>query len=258
MFLHRTQIGKLQFFITDRRGGVSRDSYSTLNLGFYSGDEPDNVMENRRLLCESLGIEPSHLFVPKEVHGTDLKWITEDALNTADASQSSDFECDALVTTLPGVCVGVTTADCVPVLVYDDDESVVAAVHAGWKGVVRGILPKTIEAIQSKMGIKPSYLNVKIYPCISLEHFEVGEEVVQAFEECFSDEECAKIIDRDHYVKAHIDLRQAVKCQALSAGLSADKIEVSEICTYQNEDCFSARRDGFASGRMVTGIMITK
>ena len=242
--------------MTDRHGGVSCDSYSTLNLGFYSGDEPNNVMENRRLLCESLNIEPSHLIVPKEVHGTDLKWITDDELKAVDGTPSSDFECDALVTTLPGVCVGVTTADCVPVLVYDDDESVVAAVHAGWKGVVRGILPKTIADIQSKMGIKPISLNVKIYPCISLECFEVGEEVAQAFEECYSDEECLKIIDRNHYVKPHIDLCQAVKFQALSAGLPADKIEVSDICTYQNEDCFSARRDGFASGRMVTGVLI--
>lgn len=253
MFSYREKIGDAELFMTDRYGGVSNDSFSSLNLGYYSNDDPTLVIKNRQLVCDALSIPLSHFFIPKEVHGSDIQWIDASVVK-ANECDSNDLVCDALITTLPRVCVGVTTADCVPVLMYDHNSRVVAAVHAGWKGVVNEIVPKTISEIKNKLNIGPEQLNVKIMSCISLEKFEVGDEVATLFESKFENSSYP-IVDRTHYEKPHVNLRQAVKWQALSCGVLETNIEVSKECTHSEEKYFSARRDGFSSGRMVSGIM---
>lgn len=249
MFASFNKHENLCTFMTDRLGGVSANNYSSFNLGLYSEDRREDVLANRTLLCRSLQIEENQLFVPKEVHGDRVVWV--------DVSTSPEnLECDALVTTVPGLCVGVTTADCVPVLLYDEEHSVCAAVHAGWKGVVGKILPKTITEIVSRMNLSPASLHVEIHACISQHCFEVGEEVVERFAQVFAADQMSRLADRTGYAKPHIDLRRAVEMQALSCGVPSANIWVSDICTYRTDSLFSARRDGFASGRMLSGVII--
>ena len=160
---------------------------------------------------------------------------------------------DAVMTNIPGVCVCVSTADCIPVLCYDVRNKAVAAIHAGWRGTVARIVEKTLKQMQSAYETRMQDVVAVIGPGISLQSFEVGDEVYQTFKDAGFDMD---IIAR-RYSKWHIDLWEANKLQLVSAGVNPDNIEVSGICTYTAfEDFFSARRLGINSGRIISGIML--
>lgn len=240
---------RLTMFMTSRRGGVSQGAYDSLNLGYFSGDEPENVRRNRSILCEALGVDETSLVVPKEVHGNDVRWVCKRELPLADVA----LECDALVTTDEEVVLGVTTADCVPILLCDaNGHRVAAAIHAGWKGVVKEILPCVINEIHHRLEISPNELKVKIFPSISVDDFEVGEEVAQQFQKYGE-----QVVLRTGFEKPHVDLHQTLLVQALQVGVLSENIEIIRS-DQPKELFFSARRDGFHSGRMLTGIYIHK
>lgn len=246
--------GRITTFFTDRIGGVSKGAYASFNLGLFSGDDRTKVMHNRSLLCGVLNIKPTHLVVPNEVHGSKVMVVEEPDLLISSEQRDEYFKCDALVTRMTQVCLGVTVADCVPVLFFDEPTGVVAAAHAGWKGIVSGVLPETVTAMR-RMGCLSENIHAEIWPSISCAHFEVGEEVVVRFAECFSGSEMRGIVDYG-YPKPHLNLREAVRLQLAQAHLSSDHIWSHPDCTYGSSRYFSARRDGFASGRMVAGVFV--
>ena len=138
---------------------------------------------------------------------------------------------DALVTDVPEVCIAVSTADCVPVLLYAPNVKAVAAVHAGWRGTVLRIAGKTVRILMDEYGADPRLMKAGIAPSIGPEAFEVGEEVVDAFREAGFEMSC--ILKRDADTgKAHIDLWEANRLQLLTEGLSVGNIELAGICTY--------------------------
>ena len=163
---------------------------------------------------------------------------------------------DALVTNVPGVCIAVSTADCVPVLLYAPDVKTVAAIHAGWRGTVQRIVAKTVRFLIDEYGADPCLMKAGIAPSIGPDAFEVGEEVVDAFREVGF--EMPRILKRNVDTgKAHIDLWEANRLQLLSEGLSTGHIELAGICTYTHpDDFFSARRLGIKSGRILSGIIV--
>lgn len=246
--------GAITTFFTDRIGGVSKGAYASFNLGLFSGDNREDVLLNRTLLCGALDIKPTHLVVPNEVHGSKVMVVDGEVLRLTEEQRDEALRCDALVTSMSGVCLGVTVADCVPVLFFDETAGVVAAAHAGWKGIVSGVLPETVAAMQ-RMDCLPKNIYAEIWPSISCGHFEVGEEVVARFAECFSSGEMRGIVDYG-YPKPHLDLREAVRLQLTQAHLSPDHVWSHSDCTYESTRYFSARRDGFASGRMVAGVVV--
>lgn len=124
----------LLHFVTTRGGGVGKGEYASLNLGEYCGDEMDVVQENRKRLCRELSIPEDSLFVPGQIHESRIQVIDSSFLALSKEEQSDILHgVDALVTKEPGVCIAVTTADCVPLLLYAPDQKVIAAVHAGWR-----------------------------------------------------------------------------------------------------------------------------
>lgn len=245
--------GSVTTFFTDREGGVSGGNFASFNMGYFSGDKREDVDRNRFLLCRELRLEPHRLVVPNEVHGAKVMVVEEPDLLISSEQRDEYFKCDALVTRMTQVCLGVTVADCVPVLFFDEPTGVVAAAHAGWKGIVSGVLPETVTAMR-RMGCLSENIHAEIWPSISCAHFEVGEEVVARFAECFSGSEMRGIVDYG-YPKPHLNLREAVRLQLAQAHLSSDHIWSHPDCTYGSSRYFSARRDGFASGRMVAGVI---
>lgn len=151
------------------------------------------------------------------------------------------------------VCIGVSTADCIPILLYDPEHHAAAAVHAGWRGTVMRIAEKSIRQMTLDYGTRPELLEAVIGPGISQEAFEVGDEVYDAFREAgFPMSEIARKQE-----KWHIDLWAANYLQLENCGLRINHIQVSGICTYRHcEEYFSARRLGIASGRIFTGIIL--
>ena len=163
---------------------------------------------------------------------------------------------DALITRMPGCCICISTADCIPALLYDRQRRIVAAVHAGWRGTVNRILAKTLHRMQSAYGTEGTDVIACIGPGISLDSFEVGDEVYEAFRtENFPMEYISVWKPETH--KYHIDLWAANRLQLSDFGVPPRQIENAGICTYrQHEDFFSARRLGIKSGRILSGIML--
>ena len=153
-----------------------------------------------------------------------------------------------------GVCIGVSTADCIPILLYDRKKGVVGAVHAGWRGTARRIAEKAVGRMKDEFGSRAEDIRAVVGPGISLESFEVGDEVYDEFgREGFPMEEIA----RRYGEKWHIDLWKANTLQLEGEGVRSENIEVAGICTYKNYDrFFSARRLSINSGRILTGIMM--
>ena len=160
---------------------------------------------------------------------------------------------DAFVTNLPGVAIGVRTADCVPVLLYDPVERVVAAVHAGWKGTVLHISKGALEAMGQEFGSRPENLLAVIGPSIGPDSFQVGEEVAEKFKEAgFPMDEIWSFMSGGH----HIDLWKANRWLLEHLGIPPESIEVVGIDTFTTPSLFSARREGVACGRIINAIML--
>lgn len=237
-------------FTTTRLGGVSEGFYGSFNINTYCGDTPEHIAANKKRLARRLHIPATHILMPHQVHGDRVKRIDEDFL-LEDAESLEGY--DAMMTWTPGICIGVSTADCTPILLYDAKRRTCAAVHAGWRGTVKRIVQKTIERMGINYATEPQDLHAVIGPCISIKNFEVGDEVYEAFREAgFPMELIAR-----RFEKWHIDLPLCNKLQMLDLGLREENIQFSGICTYDNcEKYFSARRLGINSGRLYTGIIM--
>lgn len=240
-------------FSTTRHGGYSRGRYGEFNVNRYCGDNPADIRRNEELLARQLGIGIDRLVMPHQVHGDRVLKVDGGFLALPAAERLQALEgFDAVMTSEKGVCVGVSTADCIPVLLYDGEKQAVCAVHAGWRGTVARIVVKAVGAMAEAYGTRPADLRAQIGPGISLESFEVGDEVYEAFVAAGFD--MAGIARRQE--KWHIDLPACNRGQLLAAGVPAGAIGCCDVCTYQHPDTyFSARRLGIQSGRIFTGIV---
>lgn len=239
--------GFVHAFFT-RNGGVSTGPFASLSFSHTVGDDPENVRENLARAARALGIEPARLFFLSQVHGrlvheVDGSAIVEEVVRT---------EGDALVSRDPTVACGVRSADCVPVLVADRRSGAVAAVHAGWRGVVAGAVESAIERL-SALVEAPAELVAAIGPHISLEAFEVSEEVASELLACSPD---PGVVEGRPGARPHVDLRRLVRAKLVARGLAPEAIDDVAGCTVlEPERFFSFRRDGARSGRHLSAIV---
>lgn len=229
-----------------RLGGVSPAPYESLNVGLSSGDDPGRVRENRRRFGAAAGFSRPWISA-HQVHGAEVAIVGGDGLCDREHA-------DAVVTTLPGQPIGVYVADCTPVLLADRRGRAIAAIHAGWRGTVAGVVPAAIEALRRLAGVEPEDLCAAIGPAARRCCYEVGHEVVEALEQI---DPGPSRDDREGWLaqgprREHVDLPVMVRRQLRSAGLLAENIHASGLCTLCRPDLFfSYRRDGAISGRMV-------
>lgn len=223
-------------FATTRLGGVSVGPYASLNLADHVGDDPAAVAENRRRLRALLPAEPVWL---KQVHGTRC-------LDAAKCSAGS--EADASFTCRAGVVCAVLTADCLPLLLCDEAGTVVAAAHAGWRGLAAGV----IEATVATMGVPADRLIAWLGPAIGPESFEVGGEVREAF--VAHDPAAATAFRARPNGKWLCDLYRLARLRLTALGVC--RVSSADFDTCRDaERFFSYRRDG-ATGRMASLIWI--
>ena len=239
--------------------GEGSDNYSGFNITHYCGDSDEHVAKCRKELCELLGINDKSLILPRQTHGKRVAYIDREFTKLT-TSEKTEFlyGIDAIITDLPQTCIGVSTADCIPVLLYDDTKRVVAAVHAGWRGTVANIIGECISTMQKRYNSQPSDIKAIIGPGISLESFEVGEEVYEEFANAgFTMHEIAERFPAENGEKWHIDLWKANRIQMTECGIKSENIITAGICTYKHHaEFFSARRLGIKSGRIFNGIML--
>lgn len=241
-------------FSTTRHGGFSRGAHGGFNINRYCGDDEACIDKNLYLLASELGVDKANVIMPHQTHGTETRLISRDFLSLGQATQQMILEgVDALMTDVPGACIGVSTADCIPIIIYDPEHRATAAIHAGWRGTVARIAVKAVTEMRLAYGSRPETLLAVIGPGISLDAFEVGDEVYDEFASAGFD--MAAISRRE--AKWHIDLKECNRLQLVSLGIMPRNIQVSGICTYNNyTDYFSARRLGAQSGRIFTGTII--
>ena len=245
-------------FVTTRNKAKNDDPYSSFNLGLYSGGNRDEISRNLKQLSNVIGISPENIFLPHQVHGVKIGIIDEDFMSfDADSKTKALNGIDALITNIPFVVIVVTTADCVPVLLYDTKNKVIAAVHAGWRGTVGHIVRQCVEHMSLLYKTRVEEVKAMIGPSISPGCFEVGDEVIDIFRSSGYDLARISFLNRDSN-KYHINLWEANRLELTNAGVPHSQIEISQLCTYTLFDRFySARRLSVSSGRFVTGIYLS-
>jgi YfiH family protein len=233
---------------TTRLGGVSAPPFDALNLGGKWGDAPDSVTENRRRLMRAVG---GRLVVARQVHGPVIARVR--AGDSPDAI--ARLEADGLCSDAPGVTLGVFVADCVPALLADARTGAFAAVHAGWRGTVAGVLPAAVRALAAELGARPGDLRIALGPAIGPCCFEVGDEVVAAFGALFADARARGIVlpsPRGVPGKSHVDLKAANRLLLERAGVAPENIDAGPECTHcEPARFFSFRRDGSSTGQQM-------
>jgi hypothetical protein len=217
---------------TTRRGGISEGPFAALNLGLATGDEPLRVAANRATVAMALGREPERLRMVRQVHGHRVV----DAAGVV----SGEPEADGLVSDDPTWLVGVQVADCLPILLADPEGTVVAAVHAGWRGLAAGIVPLAVALVAERSGKSPAGIIGAVGPAIGAARYVVGLEVAEHFDATF--------LTAGEGGRRHLDLTACAAAQLQAAGLV--DLAVATTCTYeQRDEFFSHRRDGPRTGR---------
>lgn len=248
-------------FSSTRRGGYSCGQYGEFNINRYCGDSEETIRKNREALCRLLGIQDDRLLMPHQVHETLAAVIDEAFLQLSVDEQRERLEgIDALMTNISNLCIGVSTADCIPVLLFDKVHHAACAIHAGWRGTVKRIVKKTVAKMAAVYGTCPNDIVAQTGPGISLDSFEVGDEVYETFlSEGFPMEQISRKQPAGGGCQRwHIDLPECNRLQLLAAGVPESQITVSDVCTFKQADTFfSARRLSICSGRIFTGIMLS-
>ncbi len=217
-----------------RVGGVSPFPQNDLNLAGFNEDDADNIYENRRRFLNTFDGD-FRLATVWQIHGNTVKVI-----NSYDDIGESDDHADAVLSDLSGILAGAKTADCVPVLIGDPLTGAYAAVHAGWRGTVASIVQKTVTKMVELYGSDASNLIAAIGPAASVCHYEIGQDVMDAFGINFDGSEKYFTPTREDH--ARVDLHLANRDQLVAAGVADGNIHTAPYCTMERPDLFFSYR----------------
>ncbi len=214
----------------------------------FTGNSDEVFINNRKLLADVLEVQKKQLVFPRQTH-------TNNVVEVSEIPETEIANCDALITARAGICLCVQTADCVPILLFDPEKKVIAAIHAGWRGTVKKIVTVAISKMVAGYNSSPANILATVGASIGPEVYEVGYEVVNAVQKTVPNAE--KTLYRNSSGKYHFNLWEANRQILLESGVLPENIEITGECSFEkNDKYFSARRDGIETGRMVTGIMM--
>jgi purine-nucleoside/S-methyl-5'-thioadenosine phosphorylase / adenosine deaminase len=221
-----------------RSGGVSEGVYASLNGGVGSSDAPEKVAENRARMAAALGVNADRLLTPYQIHSPDV--VVADEPWTHEKRPRAD----AVVTRMPRLAIGVSTADCGPLLLADSKAGVIGAAHAGWRGAFTGVIEATVAAMEN-LGANRGKIAAALGPTIRQRNYEVGPEFVERFLAADrSNADYFKPADRAGH--AMFDLTGYIAARIQRAGI--DQFEDLGLCTYAEPDRFFSYRRTTRSG----------
>ncbi|KMT21421.1 peptidoglycan editing factor PgeF [Clostridium cylindrosporum] len=234
------QTGEVKHFFSTKNGGVSKGEFESLNLGVYTNDYKENIEENFNIICSSLNMNKSIAYLNQE-HGTKVYVVDKDNYDDIVGKKG-----DAIITSQKNIPIGVFTADCVPILLYDKKQKVAAAIHAGWRGVEGRILTETLNVMKFKFQSCVEDVVCAIGPAIGPCCFEVSRDVADKFTFVFT-------VDDSIYV----DLLKEVYSEAKDLNILEENIDVLGKCTVCSDSLFhSYRREKGKTGRIGSFIEI--
>ena len=223
---------------TTRHGGVSEGIFASFNLGSNRGDEPEHVRENYRRLCALFGVGIDDCAVTNQVHKNAVRIVDKSDKHVC--MSPVPYEVDGLVTGEKGLPIICMTADCVPVLLWDEQNRAVGAVHCGWRSSVTDILKNALEAMAS-FGVKPEEVHAAIGPAIGRCCFETDDDVPDAVGEYLGGDTDG-LFDRRPDGKTMVDLRAANARRLMQLGVKEENIDISDECTYCCHDKYWSHR----------------
>jgi YfiH family protein len=222
-----------------RVGGVSNSPYNTLNLGLSVGDISENVHKNRELFFQALKSDSQQSAQGVQIHGNTIQIV--DHPGTFEST-------DALITNRKNIPIVIKTADCAPVILFEPEQRVIAAVHAGWRSVVKGILENTIRIMVSDFNCNPENIKCAIGPSIRFCCYEIKNDVSSRFPDDVI------LWEND---KSYLDIPKAIQMRLVDQGIQIENIDDGELCTACNEHLFfSHRRDRGKTGRMMMAVYL--
>lgn len=227
---------------------ISKMPYA-FSLALHTGEKPEKIIANRKKLSTLLNIDDTlHFIVANQTHSDHIKVIKKQESKGWESLEDAVEDCDALVTDIEGVALAILTADCVPVLLYDTQKKVIAAIHAGWKGTQANIVAKTVQKMKDVFHSDPQSMIAGIAPSIGSCCYEVGEDVAKHFFETPQ----AFTKQNEKYM---LDLPYLNQQQLLASGVKEANIEMSHTCTAcEVERFFSYRKEQGCSGRFMSMI----
>jgi len=249
----------IRHFVSTRSGGYSKAPYNSLNLGLHVGDDPDKVLKNRKRLAEAIRIPLDQFTIAKQIHSGKVKIVSDELRGKGSRDEENAIEdTDAMVTNVPGICLIILVADCVPMLFFDPARNVIGAAHAGWRGTLQFIALHTVRAMEKDFGCSPHDILVGMGPSIGPCCYEVGPEVIAQMKAVLSSHQ-EYIRHESQNGKGYVDLQEANRDQLVRAGIRAENIETANQCTCHNADIFfSYRHEHGETGRFGAGIcMVT-
>lgn len=224
------------------------------DVGYARDTNPDHIAHNRARLFDRAGLNLDRLTLGRQVHGAGVSLVkSSDRGRGLPPVFDAIPDSDGLVTSSPDVVLGVIVADCVPLLLYDPVRHALGVIHAGWRGTVAGIAAVAVERMRDEFGSDPGDLLAGIGPSIGPCCYEVGNEVIDAWEELGVEGWEAATVEREP--RAHLDLWQANRLILSQAGVPNDQIEIAGACTRCNPSDYFSHRAATAGerppGRMI-------
>lgn len=248
------ETGVVEHLFTTRTGGISCGIYSTMNLSFSRGDDPECVSENYRRIGEVLKVEPGHMVASKQTHTTNIHLVTEEDIGNGITRPSAYDDIDGLATDIPGIALATFFADCVPLYFVDPVHKAIGLAHSGWRGTVAGMGACMVQFMQEHFQSDPRDLVAAVGPSICVDCYEVSEEVAEQFREGFPEEVLQKGKAPGKY---QLDLWKANESILLKAGILPEHLSVTDVCTCHNpEYLFSHRASHGRRGNLAAFLML--
>lgn len=256
------QTGIVTHMVSTRLGGVSRGVFAGMNYSYTRGDEKEAVDENFRRTAQIFGTEADAFVCSDQTHTTNVRTVTE-ADRGKGVTRPKDFrDVDGLVTNVPGLILSTFYADCVPLLFVDPLRRAIGCSHSGWRGTAAEMGRMTVEAMAREYQSRPQDILAAIGPSICQDCYEVSSDVAEQFLALFSQEKYAfvdpsAILRNQGNGKYQLDLWEANRAVLLAAGIPAEQIFVTDICTCHNpEYLFSHRASHGRRGNFGAFIML--
>jgi len=242
------EAGLVHAFST-REGGVSLPPYHSLNLGFGVGDDPEAVEENRKRFFKALAVEPHQVVKVQQVHGDSVLVVDKELVGR------EGFPCDAMVTNLPGHALVTSTADCLPILLFDPQQRAISSVHAGWRSTVKRIAEKAMNTMVKAYNTDPQDVIAIIGPGIGVCCYEVDDPVIELLSQAFPHWQAFATAKTNG--RFNLDLSGINAKMLEETGLRQEHILKLDLCTACRPDLFySYRREKPRTGRMLSLIML--
>lgn len=241
-FKNLSATGIVKHGFSTRKGGVSTGIFSSMNLNFKRGDDPDAVMENYRRMAAALNMRVEDMVLSDQTHTTNVRVITEEDRGKGILRPQDYSDVDGMITNVPGIVLVTSYADCVPLYFVDPVRKAIGLSHSGWKGTVGHIGQKTVWKMHEVYGSEPKDIVAAIGPSICQSCYEVSDDVAEAFRTNFTADEAADILLDKGNGKYQLDLWKANWYVLTDAGILPEHLSVTDLCTACHPDLLWSHR----------------